>query len=217
MRFGRLKKVPKRSSRQMNPEIPGGGPLPLKNFQAGISLLEIALAMMILAVLSVGVSSLIKTAVETQMARRTDVTMQSIGLNFADDIRMDVRTADTVSVSSDGKMLTLAASAGNIIYELNSSQQMTRRDTATNSTKIYNDPAQFNTPRFNVVCPTTCFTALRFNSDATPVPREVRVNAIQIQPQTTSNSGNIIDQAFGPANFTIKAFTFSILSATEFQ
>jgi Tfp pilus assembly protein PilV len=185
---------------------------------SGITLIEVSVSMMLLAIISIGVSALVKSGVEVQMARRVDMTMQSIGLNIVDDIRRDVQTADTATIANGGNGLTLVTPTGTIVYQLNMAGQFSRTNTGTGQSRIYNDPAQYTTPQFNVVCPQTCFTALQMNSDPVPMPKQIQVNEMQVQQQLAAgNAGSTIDRAFGPANFTVRQFTFNLMSATEFQ
>jgi prepilin-type N-terminal cleavage/methylation domain-containing protein len=207
MPYGRLKKAPS-LPRISRPEKTD----PRKRRSAkGLTLLETAIAMMILAILSVAVSNLVKAGVETQMARRADLNMQSIAMNIVDDLRRDIRTADKLSVAGNtGNTLTLTNNGITISYRLNGAQ-LTRTENGAN--KSYNDTSQFN-----VICPQSCFTAKDFNQDPTPLPRQIQINEIQVQQNVpTSATKNIIDKAFGPANFTIRQFTFSPISAMEFQ
>lgn len=92
----------------MAPLQPSIKPLARKRPAArGITLIELALSMMIMAVLSVGVSSLIKTGVETQMSERMNAHMQTIAMNIVDDIRLNMRTACTAQVTGGGTTLNL--------------------------------------------------------------------------------------------------------------
>jgi hypothetical protein len=184
----------------------------------GVTLIELAIGMMILIVLSLGVSALVKTGVETQMSRRSDMLMQTIGLDLVDDLRFDVRTTDSAAVSGGGNTLTLSRGGGTIVYQLDGNGRFSRTDALTGAVKVYNDPAHYSSPAFRMACPATCFTPLRMNSDATPSPREIRVNEIRVQQVAgTQGGGTFIDRAFGLGNFSVRAFTFSVLGATEFQ
>lgn len=190
----------------------------LKKSHSGVTLIELGIGMIILIVLSLGVSALVKTGVETQLSRRSDMLMQTIGLDLVDDLRFDVRTTDNATVSNGGNTLTLSRGGGNIIYQLDGNGRFSRTNVLTGAVKIYNDPAHYSSPAFQIACPSTCFTPLRMNSDATPSPREIRVNEIQVRQVVGSQGGGtFIDRAFGLGNFSVRAFSFSVLGATEFQ
>lgn len=188
----------------------------LKAAHRGVTLLEMALSMMILAILSVGVSSLVKTGVENQLAQRTHQNMQTVGLNIVDDLRMDIRTADRATVSNGGNTLTLSTPNGNIIYNLTASNDFTRFVQATGVTRTYNDPNAFN-PRLQVRCPNGCFQAALLNNDPVPSPRQIFVEELLVEQVLPNGSGTMIDRAFGAANFPVRAFSFDVMSAKEFQ
>ncbi len=184
----------------------------------GLTLLEVALCIAILAILSVGVSSLVKTGVETQLAQRVHQDMQAIGMNIVDDLRQDIRTADRATVAGGGNTLTLDMPTGTqIVYQLSGANAFTRWEQATGATKLYNDPNVFTVP-LQVQCPAGCFEALMPNNDAVPSPRQIFVRTLSVaQVLPAGNAGTMIDQSFGPANFTLREFSFDVMSATEFQ
>jgi prepilin-type N-terminal cleavage/methylation domain-containing protein len=181
--------------------------------QRGVTLLELALCMMILAVLSVGVSALMRTGVEAKMAQRNDLNMQSIGMNFSEDLRTDIRTADSASISNNGNTMTLSTAVGNVVYSLNNGQLS--RQPVGQTAEIYNDPTIYSKPVLVVSCQNACFTPLQMNSDSVPSPREILVNEMKITQSTSQNT--IIDRNFGLANFALRAFSFNLTGATEFQ
>jgi Tfp pilus assembly protein PilV len=176
--------------------------------EQGVSLLELALGMMILSVLSVGVSALVKTGVESQMSHRTNQEIQNIGLNIVDDLRTDIRTADKAVVSTN--QLVLNMPTGNTItYRLNG-DNFSRANSAGGS-KTYNTGP---IARLRVSCTGSCFRAGSLNSAGDP--RQIIVDSLQVV-EVLPNAGTAIDQAFMPSNFSIRNFSFEVLSATEFQ
>jgi prepilin-type N-terminal cleavage/methylation domain-containing protein len=188
--------------------------------QQGVTLLEMALAMMILSVLSVGVSSILRTGVESQMAQRNDLTMQSIGMDISEDLRNDIRLADSASIGGGGNSMTLvvgnsnANTTYNVTYSLDGSGQLTRQ--ANGQSKIYNDQTIYKTPILVVQCTNGCFTAMQMNNDTPQSPREVLVNEMIVTQSTSQNT--LIDRSFNRlANFPLRAFSFNLTGATQFQ
>ncbi|MCE3235161.1 MAG: hypothetical protein K0Q50_1341 [Vampirovibrio sp.] len=189
--------------------------------QAGLSLLEIGIGMMLLAILSVGVSSLVRTGVENQMSERAHQEMQSIGLNIVDDIRLDIRKADIVTVPNSSTLSLVMDAAANqtVTYQLESGGKFSRSETGK-AKKYYNFDTASNSywNRMQVTCPDTpgCFSAESLNTENKP--RQIRLpNLRVVQQLPNGNQGSLIDQHFGPANFTVKDFSFDVPSATVFQ
>jgi len=185
-----------------------------KKAQQGVTLLEMALAMMILSVLSVGVSSILRTGVESQMAQRNDLNMQSIAMNVSEDMRNDIRVADSASISGGGNTMALVTGNGNVTYTLDGSGQLIR--TLNGQSKIYNDQTVYKTPTLIVTCTNGCFTAMQMNNDTPQSPREVMVNEMIVTQSTSQNT--LIDRSFNRlANFPLRAFSFNLTGATQFQ
>jgi prepilin-type N-terminal cleavage/methylation domain-containing protein len=207
---------------------------PLKRFKPfslrcriqGFTLIEATLAIMILAILSIGVSSLVRTGVETQMSRRIQEYMQAIGLNIVDDLRRDLRTADQAVITNAGNRLTITAPGGNIVYNLEADNTFTRTEGGV--TKIYNDPNLYN-PWPEVVClnagaAAPCFSGFRkdLNNPGVMVannasPQQVMLADITVRQAVAAGGGTVIDNAFGMANFSVRNITLSLTSQTDFR
>ena len=179
--------------------------------------------MMILSIISVAVSNLVKTGVETQLSQRMQENMQTIAMNIVDDLRYDIRTADTATISNGGNTLTLTGGTGNIVYSLASGNM--RRTVGGGTPKIYN--AGYAGPGLEVAClnmagatipcfqgfsPSTANPAV-FVSDSVD-PRQIRVDNITVQQQTLGNT--MIDRNFGRPQFALRNFNFDLMSATQF-
>lgn len=205
-------------------------PMPPADAQTGLSLLELGLSMMILAILSVGVSSLVKSGVEAQMARRVHQQMQVVALNIVDDIRQDMRTACSASIQNGGSRLVIdqppcaAASAptqADITYERTSGNDFVRI-AAGGAQKLYNDPNVFPF-RLNVDCQnvqngsTACFETSLLNNDPAPKAKQVQINALRVYQDLPVGGGTMIDHAFGLPNFVVRQMSFDVMGATEFQ
>lgn len=183
---------------------------------------------MIAAIIAVGVSSLIKAGVETQISRKIQENMQTVALNIVDDLRQDIRMADRATVQN-ATTLVLAMpatpparpTAYTLTYRLQGTD-FVRIDSARGQ-KLYNDPSIFS-PKLSVDCTdpltggaNTCFSARMMNSDTPPEPRQIRVNAIRVYRPVPLNGGTVIDRAFGAPNFTVRQFAFDVMSAKEFE
>jgi prepilin-type N-terminal cleavage/methylation domain-containing protein len=191
----------------------------------GLTLIEVALAIMILAILSIGVSSLVRTGVETQMSRRIQEYMQAIGLNIVDDLRRDLRTADQAVISNGGNRLTITGPNGTIQYNLTVGNTFTRTQDAV--IKTYNDPNQYQ-PWPEVVClnggaAAPCFTGFRKDLSSPGVmlannanPQQIKLADITVR-QAPVGGGTIIDNAFGMSNFSVRNITLSLTSQTDFR
>ncbi len=198
----------------------------------GVTLIEVALTIMIMVILSIGVSSLIRTGVESQLSQRSHVNMQIVAMNIADDLRRDLRTADSAEVQNGGNRLVIrytdvANSSQTITYSLDTvSGDFTRVGTGGGSgaSKTYN-PNTF-TPRLQVAClngasNAPCFAGLRKNSTGAMIadnttPQQVTISDITVR-QVVSGSGTMIDQAFSAPQYAIRNMSLSLISQTEFQ
>lgn len=180
---------------------------------SGLSLIELAMAMMIMVILSVGVSSLLQTGIESQLSERAHQEMQSVAMNIVDDLRNDIRTANKAAVSNGNNTLTLTMPTGNITYSLAADGKFSRVSSVT-GTKQYLSGQMTN---MKVACPSGCFRAELLNSDNTPSPRQISVPEISVQQVINGNRKTIIDTAFNSASFSLRNFSFDVLSATEFK
>jgi prepilin-type N-terminal cleavage/methylation domain-containing protein len=188
---------------------------------SGVTLLELAISMMIVAVISVGVSGLIKVGAEHNLSERQHQTMQLIAMDLVDDLRRDLLTADTISNlgSSGSNTLTITGNGHTVTYAMNSStHQMTRA--ANGITKIYNDPKIFlSNLRMDCVSATNqCFqvnTTAGTASNGTP--KAIFIPNLTISAPPGSGGGTVIDQAFGAPNFKLNQFSFNMTTSTEFQ
>lgn len=189
--------------------------------EQGITLIEVGLAMMIVAVLSIGVSAVVKAGVETQMSNRMNQHMQTISNLIVSDLRMDFREVDTVTITGGGNQMTLATPNGNVVYRL-AGGNLTRTSPA-GRVKTYNDPALYNN-NLEIICPggqalpggpavNGCFAPVNVNSYG--LPRQVVMPQMAVRQKLSSNT--LIDRHFGAPNFTLRNFAFDVMAATEFQ
>ncbi len=201
-----------------------------RSAKRGFTLIELAVAMIILAVLGVAVSSVVRSKIETQMARRLDQNMQDLLFGLATDLRTDIRMATntTPDNSSDNKLVLEEHDSSNALYTVTyeisgGSGNMTRTDSRTNSTRLYNDPAIYGKPSLTMTCVDSagskCFTVVN-SGNTTNNLHYVHIGALTASAPSTANSGNIIDRAFNPgggARKTIPAVTINVMSKMIFQ
>jgi len=191
----------------------------------GITLVELAMSMMVVAVIGVGVSGLMKTGVEHNISQRQMQTMQMMAMDLVEDLRYDLRTADTVNnVGGGSNTLTISSSGQTITYNLNAgTHQMTRRSSTTGVTKIYNDPNVFmNNLQFD--CKDTsnnsigCFmTDPTLGTATNGTPKAVVLRNVTVTAALNGNANTALDIAFGAPSFRLNQFTFNVAAATEFQ
>ncbi len=188
----------------------------------GVTLIEIALCMMILSILSVAVSNLVLSGVQSQMNQRIDENLQLVAMNIVEDIRLDLRHSAATTVLGGGNTLRIVRHDGSIVtYQLTGANNFQRTDTGTGLTKTYNDPTMYTTPPLQVRCVnnaganSACFQAQQMNNDATPQPREILLQGLRVEAAVPSNT--VVEQNFGAPNFTVRNFSFDVMSATEFQ
>lgn len=192
--------------------------------EQGITLIEMAMAMMIVAVLGVGVSGMLKVGAEHNLSERQHQTMQVVAMNLVDDLRYDLRAANTINALGGGSNTLVihttdkqTNAAQTITYALNGSAQMTRQ--LNNLTpKIYNDPSVFLS-NMQIQCSPNCFqvaTGATFSTNGTPTQIAIPQLTVSV-PLVAGNKGTVIDQAFQAPNFKLSQFSFNVTAATEFQ
>ena len=192
---------------------------------AGVTLLEMAMAMMIIAVVSVGVSGIIKVGAEHNLSERQHQTMQIMAMNVVDDLRFDLHTADTINNLGGGSNTLVINGNGKVItYTLNTNNhQLTRLDSQTNATKIYNDPnifmsnMQFSCQSGGAATP--CFQKDPSAGVATNgTPKALMIPNLTVTAVLPAGSaGTVIDQVWGAPTFKLNQFSFNIAAATEFK
>jgi len=204
-----------------------------KAFASGISLLELAITMMITAVIGVGVSGLIKAGAEHSLSERQHQTMRMMAMSLIEDLRFDLRAADSIDSLGGGSNTLVIHQAGQTItYNLDTgTHRMTR--TAAGKTKTYNDPSVFlSNMQFSCQTAagstTTCFqndpnAGAVLGGPPTVIASDGTPKAVLVPNLTVTaalpagGGGTVIDQAFGPPSFQLTSFSFNVASATEFQ
>lgn len=204
--------------------MPNSMDAPSRKFRAhsGLTLVEAAIAMVILSIVTVATSNVILTGVETQLSSRKMSVQQVIGQNIVDDIRIDVRYSsaittpvapvnnNTFGASSNQLVIQRDMPGGGpqqiITYNFNGGT-LTRQDSLNNTTRNYNNLASGIPVTIN--CINNCFRIYR-----TSIGNQVNLGGIAI---ADVNATSVMDAQFGPANYTVMNVTFDRMTATNFQ
>ncbi len=202
-------------------------------------MLEMSIAMMIIAVVGIGASSLMKAAVQNVNNERQQQLMQIVGMNIINDLRYDLRYAETATISSSSgltnNVLTIAKKdphnpANNITVTYTQFKDTTRSDLLSLKRKQSNVPVLFKTyndkaysSKFEIKCVGDCFTNF---TDSDGNIRGINISEIDltIPDKTVSSSSStlkketIVDLVFGTApNYVIQPSEFTITSKVTFQ
>ena len=172
----------------------------LSRKSSGVTLIEMVISLLVIVVLGIGVSSIVRVGIESQMAQRTQENMQIVAMNIVDDLRFDLRTADSIAITGGGN--TLSINGGQTVYSLNGAGDLVRQQNG--NAKTYNDGFR---PALQVVCPNGCFQSVP--------PKQVLLPNLRVQQTTAGNT--IIDRNFGLPNFPVRNVAFDIMSATQFD
>ena len=181
----------------------------------GVSLVEMAIAMMIIAVISVAVSNLVLTGVQSQMNQGNEEHMQIIAYNIVDDMRLDLRRAQNHTVLAANRLQVTLTDGSIVNYEFDATGTRFQRRSPT-ATKIYNTmnnrAGQLHTVALRFVdVPVT-----RPGPPVTVISTEVTIPDLTI---TRINRGtdSAIDAEFGPPQFSIRNITFDSMNTNTFQ
>jgi type II secretory pathway pseudopilin PulG len=183
----------------------------------GVTLIELAMSMMIIVVLSVGVASLMRVGIEAQLAERVNQKMQIISMSIVDDLRRDLQMAQDVTVQNGGNTLLVSvprptnpAQTYNATYKWMNGR-FSRE--ANGATKIYNDIASDSSLRVNCVngsnVSVNCFRWV--NAGRTVLG----VSGLRVEHTGFGNT--VFDQQFGAPNYTVRDLTFDISIYRTFQ
>lgn len=172
----------------------------------GVTLVELSMAMMIIAVLSVGVASLIRVGVEAQLSERANQKMRIISMAIVDDLRRDIQMAQSVTIAN-GKTLVVEVPKAtdlteteNVTYQLLANGRF-RRST-TSATKTYNEPKLDNLLTVECVNAASCFNW------ASPSRTVLEMSGIRVKHTGFGNT--VLDQQFGEPNYTVRDLTFDV-------
>ena len=157
----------------------------------GVTLLELCIAMMVMSVLSVGVASIIRAGIESQMNDRMYNTMQIVATNFVTDLRFDLSRAYGASITNSGLDLNIVDENGATIrYQVFADPTATgtgnsiRRIGADGTTKVYNKIGQTTEYR----------PALRFTCDPVNTPGNASSACFQglLMQESPAGSGTFL-------------------------
>ncbi|MBX2861214.1 MAG: prepilin-type N-terminal cleavage/methylation domain-containing protein [Vampirovibrio sp.] len=173
----------------------------------GVTLIELAVAMVIFAVLGVAVSSIVQSAQDSQMAHRVHETQHSVAMDVVDNLRIDLRHARNVTVAGTSvSFQTFDANVGtdvNVTYAL-AGGALTRTSPGgtLNFGNRYAVPMTFG-------CGNPCFVGT-----GNPVT-QLSLNNLEVIDATPSASK--LDAAFGRARFRVNESAFYVMDGMTFQ
>lgn len=185
----------------------------------GVTMVEVAMTMMIIAVLSVGVASLMRVGIEAQLSERANQKMQIISMAIVDDLRRDLQTAQAVTLQNAGNTLVVRvpkpsdpANAYNATYRL-ANGRFSRSSTIA-ATKTYNDMGVDS--KLTVKC---------VDDDNASAPCFRWLDAVDktvlgmegLRVEHTGFGNTVFDQSFGTPNYTIRDLTFDVSINRKFQ
>ena len=178
---------------------------------SGFSLIEFAIAMAIVGVLTMAMAQVFTHAMKAQMEQSYQVHYQSLMSNILDQLRFDVRNSAVLNVN--GNRLTITPSTGgpNIVYN----------DTGATLTRTINGqvydyrqllPGEIagNT---QINCGDFMAGSNCFNLD----PGATRVSMYALEIQDTRPLSSNFQQQFGNANLRIPEASFSKLEGLTFN
>ncbi len=180
----------------------------------GFSIVEVCVVMAIMVLIGMAVASVSRIGVEAQYSQREQATLQTIAQNIVDDIRYDLRMAETVTISANSLNivgLDNDNNAVNITYTL-SGGNLSRNDGAS---KVYNQRnvgsgTQEYTPAVDIVCPAPCFQEVIQGVSDTMLIDSMAVTAVQ--------GSSVLDTTFDQGtSFVLEDVSFDLMSQTEFQ
>ncbi len=197
------------------------------NASKGLTLLEACVGMMILAILTVAVGSVVRGGLEAQMNDRLYTTMQMVATNISDDLRFDFQRAARVDVDSASRIsiyYDASSATPDAVYQVvagNFTGQVTRNGaTVTKNYNLIN-----NAPPLSVSCvapsgaAANCFTGQNFDANINAF-RRIQMSDLAIQAVSLNNLGLFRQfqlQNFGPPTFRLAGMNYSVTGSNSFK
>jgi Flp pilus assembly pilin Flp len=199
---------------------------PLKLAQKGVNLVELAVAMALIAVMGIAVANLMTATTLTQINNRLQSMCEQVASSVVERLRWDLRFASAVAVANAGQQITItyADKPGNFVRYRFANNTLTRTDqtnaTYNFATAVYNDP---NHP-LRVFCQAPCFRATALGGAAS-----AQVGLYNLIVRDNSPIGTALDAAnngltdpvtglsYNRTQFRIQQATFNVLAGQRFQ
>jgi Tfp pilus assembly protein PilV len=176
----------------------------------GVSLLEAALAMAILAIVSISVSNVLLAGVTTHMSSKTRTYQVNVAMDVMDSLRNDIRFALAVTANPNTRLQIDLSGGRQVVYTFdNGTGTLTRTDTLPgpgNSTSRNFVSSVPSTVPIRVACINTCFSVAR---------AQVFLEGLQVADGGPATSA--LDREFGSSNTTYRNIAFDIMTSTAFQ
>jgi hypothetical protein len=193
----------------------------------GVTLIELALGMAILSLLSIAVSNMMLAATASQLNAQTMVTEETVAMSIVDRLRYDLRLATVSSVSVTGGGNTLSFNTWNPTAGV--TQTVTYTFTGASLTRTVSGQPTYNFatgtfPAMRIVTqattgrPTTGFSLVANVATGSPgmVCNRVVLHNLFVADNTPGNT--IVDTAFGgKSQFRVDEVAFDVVSGTLFE
>lgn len=199
----------------------------------GLSLIEVCVGMMLMSVIGIAVSSLLISAVNSQMDQRTQSNMQLVASNIVDDIRYDLmRCMDSGPMDATYDCFN-SITANEIRFRRLSDEDPSTpgyvpfylvtytRTAAGNFERTSANPLEptpfkrYNEnfrPALQVDCagnnPGACFSR--------PALQQLLIRGLIVRPVPTGGQ-NVYDVHFGTQQYRVNNVSFNIMASTNFQ
>lgn len=198
----------------------------------GATLVELAVAMFLMVIMTIAVSNLVRAGVEAQFNQRANESMQMIAMAIMDDIRFDAQRAASnagnppINVSNGGNTLQILVqdvdNGGTevVTYRLLGNGDFERQD--EQGTKVYTDMTARG-PELAVTCRNdannviACFQIATEDTDGDGQPNTQRVIVPGLRVEMANPPQDIISANFGPPDFRVEEASFDIVAATQFK
>ncbi len=183
----------------------------------GVTLVELGMAMMIIAVLSVGVASLMRVGIEAQFAERANQKMQIISMAIVDDLRRDLQTAQAVTIKNARSLEVSVPKPSDptktdiVTYSLAANGRFSR--STSSSTKTYNDIGVDR--KLTVKCVNASNASVACFQWANTNNTVLEISGLRVEHTGFGNT--VFDQNFGSPNYTVRDLTFDISINRTFQ
>lgn len=187
--------------------------IPLKQ-HSGLTLIELAIAIAVIAVIGLAASQMMFTGVQTQMSVHVNETEANLAQEIVNRLRYELRNAQNIQILNNGNSLQFQG------YDPNTAQYTSINYAFTGSTLTRNgvNLSANRSPAFQITCGGTlaCFTGATSSVTSSQNLQRVSLNNLTITDISGSNKN--LDQAFGgPATFHLDEAAFNILNGMTFQ
>lgn len=178
----------------------------LTTSQSGVTLVELALAIAILSVVTLATSQLFLTSVQNQQNERLHVMQTHLLSTITSQIRADMLLSRTVSLSNGGNTLNFVHPNGDrIMYDV-ANNTITRTVNGT-AVDYRNTLPEAWVNNMALLCNNPCFT----------LEGTTRVAIRNLEARDVSTANTTMDTVFGKMRLRLPEVTINKLAGFEFQ